>query len=71
MVKSEISCPDCKQQIFNGNLFSSCICYGDDFQRKVFIKKSEEAGKYSISFSKGWDIENIQMLVDLLRKKNG
>ena len=71
MVKSEISCPDCKQQIFNGNLFSSCICYGEDFQRKVFIKKSEEAGKYSISFSKGWDIENVQMLVDLLRKKNG
>jgi len=71
MVKSEISCPDCKQQIFNGNLFSSCICYGDDFQRKVFIKKSEEANKYSISFTKGWDIDNIQMLVDLLRKKNG
>lgn len=71
MIKSEISCPDCKQQIFNGNLFSSCICYGEDFQRKVFIKKSEEAGKYSISFTKGWDVENIQMLVDLLRKKNG
>jgi hypothetical protein len=70
MVKGEtIECPDCRKNIFDGTLYSGCICLGDDSDRKVFIKKSVD--KYSIRFSKGWDLENIEMLVDVLRKKNG
>lgn len=70
LVKGEtIECPDCKKNIFDGKLYSGCICLGDDSERKVFIKKSDD--KYSIRFSKGWDAENIEMLLDVLRKKNG
>lgn len=70
MVKGEsVECPDCRHNIFDGKLFSSCICYGDDMDKKVFIKKSDD--KYIIRFSKGWDIDNIEMLLDVLRKQNG
>lgn len=68
MLKGEtIECPDCKKNIFDGKLYSGCICLGDDSERKVFIKKSED--KYSIRFSKGWDVDNIEMLLEVLRKR--
>ncbi len=70
MAKGEnIDCPDCRQEIFNGKAFSGCICLGDDMERKVFIKKSEDGIK--VRFSKGWDEENIEMLLEVLRKKHG
>jgi len=69
MSKSEaVHCPDCGKNIFNGNLFSGCICFGDDRERKIFIKKNEDGLR--VRFSKGWDQENIETLVDLLRKKH-
>lgn len=70
MAKGEnVDCPDCRQNIFNGKIFSGCICLGDDMERKVFIKKSEDGIK--VRFSKGWDQENIEMLLEVLRKKHG
>jgi hypothetical protein len=69
MVKSEtVDCSDCGKNIFDGKIFSGCICLGDDRDRKVFIKKSEDGIK--IRFSKGFDPENIEMLLDMLRKKH-
>jgi hypothetical protein len=68
MAKGEnVNCPDCKKNIFDGQLFSGCICLGDDMERKVFIKKTEEGIK--VRFSKGWDQENIEMLLEVLRRK--
>jgi hypothetical protein len=68
MAKGEnVTCPDCKKNIFDGQLFSGCICLGDDMERKVFIKKTEEGIK--VRFSKGWDQENIEMLLEVLRRK--
>lgn len=64
-----ISCPDCKKNIFDGAVFSGCICLGDDRERKVFIKKSEDGIK--VRFSRGWDQENIEMLLEVLRRKRG
>lgn len=64
-----VTCPDCKKNIFDGSVFSGCICLGDDMERKVFIKKSEEGLK--VRFSRGWDPENIEMLLEVLRRKNG
>ena len=64
----EISCPDCRKNIFDGNVFSGCICLGQDQNRKVFIKKSE--GGVKVRFSRGWDQENIEMLLEVLQKKN-
>lgn len=70
MSKGEsVHCPDCKKNIFDGKVFSGCICLGDDMERKVFIKKTEDG--INVRFSKGWDEENISMLLEVLRKKNG
>lgn len=62
-----VECPDCRQNIFDGKVFSGCICYGDDRDRKLFIKKSEDGIK--VRFGRGWDPENIEMLLELLQKK--
>jgi hypothetical protein len=70
MAKGEnVTCPDCQKNIFDGQIFSGCICLGDDMERKVFIKKTEEGIK--VRFSKGWDQENIEMLLEVLRRKRG
>lgn len=68
MAKGEkVDCPDCGKNIFNGKLFSGCVCLGDDMERKVFIKKEQDGIK--VRFSKGWDEENIEMLLEVLRNK--
>lgn len=70
MSKGEmVDCPDCRKNIFDGKIFSGCICLGDDMSKKVFIKKSKEGIK--VRFSKGWDEENIEMLLEVLRRKHG
>jgi len=69
MAKGEtVDCPDCGKNIFNGNLFSGCVCLGEDMDKKIFIKKSEQGIK--VRFSKGWDSENVEMLLEVLRRKH-
>lgn len=60
----KVQCPDCGKNIFDGKAFSACICYGDS--GKIYIKKTEEGIK--IRFGKQWDVENMQMLLEVLRK---
>jgi len=68
MVKGEtIGCPDCGKNIFDGTVFSGCICLGQDMDRKIFIKKSEHG--VNVRFSRGWDPENIEMLLEVLKKR--
>lgn len=68
MIKGESKeCPDCGHTIFNDSGFSACICFGN--VGKVYLKKSEDGVK--LSFSKSWDKENIEMLLEVLRRKNG
>jgi hypothetical protein len=62
------SCPDCGQKIFDGSNITGCVCYGSDMGRKVFLKKNEN-GKMTVRFSKGWCPENIEMLLEILRKR--
>ena len=70
MAKGEnFHCPDCGKNIFDGKAFSGCVCLGDDMERKVFVKKERDGVK--IRFSKGWDEENIEMLLEVLRRKHG
>jgi hypothetical protein len=70
MSKGEhVDCPDCGKNIFDGQLFSGCICLGDDRDKKIYIKKTEEGAK--IRFGRGWDPENIEMLLEVLRRKRG
>jgi hypothetical protein len=68
--KSEtVACHDCGQTIFSEGAYSGCICFGDS-DKKVHIKKSEDG--YNIRFGRGWDIENMEMLLEVLRSnKNG
>jgi hypothetical protein len=69
MAKGEsFQCPDCGKNIFNGAGYSGCICMGDDRERKIFMKKSESGIK--LRFGRGWDPENIEMLLEVLQKKN-
>lgn len=68
MTKGEsIGCPDCGKNIFDGTVFSGCICLGQDMDRKIFIKKS--ATGVNVRFSRGWDPENIEMLLEVLKKR--
>jgi hypothetical protein len=72
LVKSDslnkIQCPDCGQNLFANNKFSGCICLGEDKDNKVFIKKTEDGIR--IKFSKSFDPDNIEILLDILKKKN-
>jgi len=70
MQKSEqVSCPDCNNVIFSKGAYSGCICFGSD-DKKLYVKKSEDGIK--VRFGKGWDIENTEMLLEVLRgNKNG
>ncbi len=70
MAKGEhVNCPDCKKNIFDGQMFSGCICLGDDMDKKIYIKKTEDGVK--MRFGRGWDPENIEMLLEVLRSKRG
>lgn len=64
-----VDCPDCKKNIFDGQVFAGCVCLGDDRERKLYIKKTEEGIK--VRFGRGWDIENMEMLLETLRSKRG
>lgn len=70
LMKGEnVSCPDCGQSIFDGQVFAGCICLGDDMDKKVYLAKSENGMK--VRFGKGWDPENIEMLLEVLRRHRG
>lgn len=70
MYKGEtINCPDCGNALISGEIFTGCICLGDDMDRKIYIKKTEDSVK--VRFGNGWDQENIEMLLEVLRKKHG
>ena len=68
VIKSDISCPDCKQEIFKSGLYLGCICLGNDWNNKVFIKKNEDGIK--IRFPKSWDSDNISTLLEIIKSKN-
>jgi len=67
--KSEnVTCPDCGKKIFDDSGFSGCICFGPDRNKKIHIRKNEEG--VALSFSKTWDPENIEMLIEVLRERS-
>lgn len=65
----KVNCPDCGQTIFSDQSWKGCVCFGDDRDNKVFINKTENG--ISIMFPKSWDSENIKMLLEALKRKNG
>ena len=70
MVKAEeLTCPDCRQELFKNQVYTGCVCMGENMDSKVWIKKSADG--VSIRFSKDWSPDNMELLLDLLRRKNG
>jgi hypothetical protein len=62
-------CPDCGGLEFIGEKFAGCICMGDMRNSKLRVVKNEK-GDYELKFGKGWDKENIELLLEILRRRN-
>lgn len=70
-LKNDIECPDCGVSLYKkeDNIIRACICYGFGPEEKgatVQICKKEE--KVSLKFSKKWDSENIEKLINTVKK---
>lgn len=71
MDKSEIHCPDCGSTLFKNESdkkIKLCICYGENMNKEIKFTKAE-GGKVKLKFPKTFDIENIEMLLDALKKR--
>jgi ribosomal protein L37AE/L43A len=71
MDKSEdVKCPDCKTVIHKqeSNEIIPCVCYGEFFNKSIKITKTID-GKVKIKFPKTFDIDNIEMLLEAVKKQ--
>jgi len=70
LTKSDsVRCPDCGSGLVSEGIWiKGCYCLGEDRSKKVYLTKSEN--RTVVRFSKNWDPDNIQMVLELLRKKN-
>lgn len=71
MDKSEdIKCPDCKTVIHKKESkdIVPCVCYGEWMNKPIKITKTED-GKVKIKFPKSFNIDNIEMLLDAVKKQ--
>lgn len=68
IAKSEThTCPDCNSVIFKNESFTPCICFGDDRNKKIFLAKT--ADSVVVKFSSAWEPENIEILLEAIKKK--
>ena len=67
LAKSEVCCPDCGGVILKSDNLTPCICYGENRNSKISLKKTDS--NYVLTFSNSWDKENIEMILELLRRK--
>jgi len=64
-----IDCPDCGSNLYKGEKeLTLCICYGEDWNKNIKIKKNESSIK--MKFPKSMDSENIEMLLQTLKQIN-
>lgn len=71
MGKGEINCPDCDTSMYkaeNNNKIKLCVCYGENMNKEIKFKKNED-GRVSLKFPKSFDIENVEMLLDAIKKQ--
>jgi hypothetical protein len=66
---ASIDCPDCGSSLYKGgDKINLCICYGQFANEDIkIIKKSEN---YKLKFPKKFDVDNMGMLMDAIKKKN-
>ena len=63
-----IECPDCLKSIFIKGEYRGCICFGEDEKNEAFLKKNNK--NTDLYLDKDWDKENIEMLIDIIKKYN-
>jgi hypothetical protein len=63
-----LECPDCLKNIFLKGEYKGCICFGDDEKNEAFLKKNNKNTELYVDMS--WDKENIEMLMDIIKKFN-
>jgi hypothetical protein len=63
-----IECPDCLKNIFVKGEYRGCICFGEDEKNEAFLKKNNK--NTDLYLDKDWDKENIEMLIDIIKKYN-
>lgn len=71
ITKTEVKCPDCKSTLYKSEKekkINLCVCFGEHRGSSIFFKKSEN-GKVKLNFPKNFDIENVEMLLDIIKKK--
>lgn len=69
--KSEdIKCPDCNTVIHKkeASEIIPCICFGEYARKPIKILKKAD-GKVSIKFPKNFDTDNVEMLIETLKKQ--
>jgi hypothetical protein len=68
--KSEISCPYCTSKIYKGEeVIELCLCFGESYGSEIKIKKSKNK-EYSFKYPKNFSMDNANMLLGFLKKKN-
>jgi len=67
--KKEVNCPDCSSTLYKGDKFIKlCLCYGEYLNKEIKILKKED-GRIQLKFPKKFNIDNVEMLLDALKKK--
>lgn len=67
--RENINCPDCGMNMYDGGKdFTLCICYGQDWNKNIKIKKNEK--NITMKMPKSIDKENIEMLLYNLKNIN-
>lgn len=65
--KEKISCPDCGSDLYKGeDHFKLCICYGENYNKEIKFKKSED-GRIVFNFPKKFDTDNVEMLLEAIK----
>lgn len=72
MGRAEISCPDCKTILHKkeDENIKLCLCYGDLNNTLLKLKKTQN-GSVKISLPKSFDAEDVAMLLEAIRNKQG
>ena len=68
--KSDIACQDCGGSLYtSGKEIKLCLCYGEFMGKSIKIEEDKN-GKIKLNFPKDFNIDNLEMLLDCLKKEN-
>jgi hypothetical protein len=65
----KIECPDCRSTLLKDFVYTGCVCFGENMGSKLTLKKNQMG--FSVDFDDSWNKDNIEMLLEILRKQRG